>query len=110
MANKKLKPFEDTLREAVKSWNKFAIRDCVFCGNPMFSSNRSTITSDDKSIENIICVECQAKNVSTDTGDKCTLAYGRCGHAFHLHCILRWLQKSHVCPLDGKEWKFKDNR
>ncbi|KAI8022634.1 Anaphase-promoting complex subunit 11 [Camellia lanceoleosa] len=43
-------------------------------------------------------------------GDDCPLIWGECNHAFHLHCILKWVNsqtpQAH-CPMCRREWQFK---
>nr|CDS26243.1 ubiquitin ligase subunit HrtA [Hymenolepis microstoma] len=76
---------------AVWSWD--VIHDtCVICRNAMMSP----------------CIHCQAK-VGINTPDEiCAVAWGICNHAYHLHCINRWLESSpnSRCPLDNSEWEF----
>ena len=35
-----------------------------------------------------------------------SIAWGSCGHVFHLDCISRWLMTRSVCPLCNREWEF----
>ncbi|XP_012853788.1 PREDICTED: anaphase-promoting complex subunit 11, partial [Erythranthe guttata] len=44
-------------------------------------------------------------------GDDCPLMWGACNHAFHLHCILKWVnsQTSQAhCPMCRREWQYKE--
>uniref|UniRef100_A0A0D9Z640 Anaphase-promoting complex subunit 11 n=1 Tax=Oryza glumipatula TaxID=40148 RepID=A0A0D9Z640_9ORYZ len=37
-------------------------------------------------------------------GDDCPLIWGSCNHAFHLHCILKWVNSqtsTPLCPMAG---------
>ncbi|XP_026435082.1 anaphase-promoting complex subunit 11-like [Papaver somniferum] len=43
-------------------------------------------------------------------GDDCPLIWGACDHAFHLHCILKWVNSQTPqanCPMCRREWQFK---
>mmetsp|Transcript_9480 Transcript_9480/g.34769 ORF Transcript_9480/g.34769 Transcript_9480/m.34769 type:complete len:102 (+) Transcript_9480:212-517(+) len=42
-------------------------------------------------------------------GDDSPVVWGRCGHAFHLQCITKWLN-SHTeqrCPICRQPWEFR---
>lgn len=56
-----------------------------------------------------LCLECR---VLTDNGQEpeslCDITTGRCGHAYHRHCMNRWLKFREVCPLDNKEWRTNE--
>lgn len=48
------------------------------------------------------CISCQSLSENTV---ECFMRWGACGHAFHDHCIKRWLNSRNVCPLDNKPWR-----
>lgn len=47
------------------------------------------------------CIICQTSAAAAQT---CHMCWGACGHAFHDHCIQRWLKSRQVCPLDNTPW------
>ena len=47
-----------------------------------------------------------SSSFSSTPSNECVVAWGQCSHAFHNHCISRWLKTRKVCPLDNKEWIY----
>lgn len=52
---------------------------------------------------NELCIEC-LYHASGNVDEKCTFAEGECEHAYHFHCISKWLNTRPCCPLCNKSW------
>ena len=81
--------FEIKKWNAVTMWSWNILTDtCAICRNPL----------------NTPSIEYQA-NPSPANEPGLQIAFGSCGHVFHLDCIQRWRKTRSVCPLCNKEWE-----
>lgn len=84
----------DQKRFQLKKWNAVAlwawdieVENCAICKGQIYEP----------------CIQCQSDQRDDD---QCTVAWGHCNHAFHFHCIQKWVKSTPRCPLCNKEWDW----
>eukprot|EP01028_Stygiella_incarcerata_P006922 TRINITY_DN2818_c0_g1_i1.p2 TRINITY_DN2818_c0_g1~~TRINITY_DN2818_c0_g1_i1.p2 ORF type:complete len:104 (-),score=15.27 TRINITY_DN2818_c0_g1_i1:60-371(-) len=89
---KKEHPLPDlkiTRWNAVAGWQAFGGDKCAICKNLLEEK----------------CTECRASEGDEDV--RCTVSWGQCNHAYHTHCIDRWVAQSRTCPLCQRDWSLE---
>ena len=83
-------------RFTLRKWNAIVLwgwdictDTCAICRNKLYEPS----------------IEAQANPYGADVTGY-SIAFGCCGHVFHMDCISRWLKTRSVCPLCNQEWEF----
>ncbi|KAA6378732.1 MAG: putative RING-box protein 1A [Streblomastix strix] len=80
----------------IKKWNAVALWK--------FSAPMDTCTICRNSLQGP-CIDCQS-GVARNGPIDCAVVRGNCNHMFHAHCLSRWLQHGHNCPLCNSVWDY----
>lgn len=92
--NPNANPFKIKKWNAVALWTWDMVVDtCAICRNHIMNP----------------CIECQSNSEAGGSANACDPAWGQCNHAFHKHCIARWLNTRPVCPLDNQKWQYRES-
>lgn len=83
-------------RFEIKKWNAVAMWSWDICADNCAICRNSL---------NEPSIEYQASPTANNENGL-SIAFGTCGHVFHLDCIQRWMKTRSVCPLCNKEWDY----
>ena len=84
-------------RFEIKKWNAVAMWSweictdtCAICRNNLYEPS----------------IDYSANPTGDPDHPGLSIAWGACGHVFHLDCIQRWLKARSACPLCNKDWEY----
>lgn len=90
------KPEMTSMRFEIKKWNAVCMWQWDICADTCAICRNSL---------NEPSIEYQA-SPTTNNENGLSIAFGNCGHVFHLDCVQRWHKTRSVCPLCNREWEF----
>ncbi|XP_025417832.1 anaphase-promoting complex subunit 11 [Sipha flava] len=87
-----------------ESFMRIVIKEFLGVGNWRWSFTNDRICGICRVQFEICCPNCDNPEA------QCPIAWGRCSHAFHLHCVLKWLDTEHAnnkCPICRQNWELR---
>ncbi len=67
---------------------------------PKASNEKCSICHNHLNEKCAMCIESSQDILSCE----CKISMGRCGHAFHGHCIEKWTTEVSTCPVEHSPW------
>ncbi|CAK8568104.1 unnamed protein product [Lathyrus sativus] len=90
-----------TVEEIMMMGERAAMEESMQCEKTIPASNEAILSLKAYSLPRNCCVCMERFHDELEGGDSddVKISTMACGHTFHYNCIVKWLQRSHVCPL-----------